>query len=136
MKKILIISIILLVGAAGIGLYLYNKPHKNMQRQKADFELEAAELYRAFEENETGANEKYLDKVIEVEGSIKEIVEENGKKSIILHSDSALGGVICELDDFSEHEPVELNEGDQIRLRGICTGMLMDVVLVRCIVIS
>ena len=106
-----------------------------MSRQAADFQISAVDLYIEFEKDEASANTQYLDKVLEVTGSLREIIQEDGKVSIILESGNLLGGVTCQLDDLSEHHFSSLKEGDQLRLRGVCTGMLMDVVLVRCIII-
>ena len=44
-----------------------------------------------------------------------------------------LGGVICQLDELSEHKRTEFETGETVQLKGRCTGMLMDVVLVRCV---
>lgn len=136
MKKILLFLFILAIGGGAYGIYMYNKPHKNMQRQAADFELSAPKLYSDFENDESAANTKYLDKIIQVTGAVREIIKEEDKVSIILEAGSLLGGITCELDDHSQHDISEISEGDQLSLKGICTGMLMDVVLVRCIIIS
>lgn len=136
MKKILLFLLILAVGGGAYGVYMYNKPHKNMQRQGADFELSAADLYSEFENDESAANTKYLDKVLQVTGNIREIIKEDEKVSVILETGNLMGGITCELDGFSEHDFSAFNEGDQLSLKGICTGMLLDVVLVRCVIIS
>lgn len=136
MKKILLFLLVLVIGGGAYGIYMYNKPHKNMQRQGADFELSASDLYSDFENDESAANTKYLDKIIQVSGNIREIIKEEDKVSIILETGNLLGGITCELDDHSQHDISSLSEGDQLILKGICTGMLMDVVLVRCIIIS
>jgi hypothetical protein len=136
MKKIFLFLFAAAIALGGYGIYIYNKPHKNMQRQAADFELSATKLYADFEENESAANTQYLDKVIAVNGSIRQIVQKDDQVSIILDTDSLLGGITCQLDDPSKQDFSSLNEGDQVSIKGICTGMLLDVVLVRCIIIS
>jgi hypothetical protein len=45
-----------------------------------------------------------------------------------------MGGVICEFEAGALKDIP--SQGDNIRVRGICTGMLMDVVLVRCILLN
>jgi len=42
-------------------------------------------------------------------------------------------GVICEFQAKHKKEADELRPGQQIIVKGICTGMLLDVVLVRCV---
>lgn len=134
MKKY--IKYVLLLAAIGLGsaYFMYNKPHKNIQKAKADFALNASELFTEFEANEESANTKYLDKVVEVEGKIQSIkMEDNGQTSIVLDSGSMMFGVSCQLDTTKQATAKQYSEGDNIKLKGVCTGMLMDVVLVRCV---
>lgn len=131
-----IIKYLLIFGLAGIGvaLYLYHKPHKDIRRAPADFKTSAAALFEEYSDNESAANAKYLDKIIEVSGVIKEINNsEDGELSITLESESEMFGVICQMDPFTQHDLSGLTEGHEVVLKGICTGMLMDVVLVRCV---
>ena len=133
MKKIIIIGLVLAIMGAGMGWMIYNKPHQNMQSANADFKMTATELYNNFEANENAANTKYLDKIIEVKGTIQSVSEEENKKSITLDAGGMLGGVICQLDELSEHKRTTFEVGEIVQFKGLCTGMLMDVVLVRCV---
>jgi hypothetical protein len=134
MKKILIIGGLLALFGAAVGFYFYNKPHQNIRSAKADFTVTATELFNAFETDETAANEKYLGKIIEVTGTVQEVKkDEEGKTGVTLEGGGMMFGVICKLDDFSEPKRTEFTQGEQVTLKGECTGMLMDVVLVRCV---
>ena len=42
-----------------------------------------------------------------------------------------MGGVSCEMQDTSGTENIKA--GDSVTIKGVCTGVLMDVVLVRCV---
>ena len=67
-------------------------------------------------------------------GKIKEVAtDENGMMSLTLESGSEMFGVICQMDNLSKHQRTEFEEGEEVKLKGICTGVLMDVVLVRCV---
>ena len=135
MKKLLGIGLLLALIAGGIGYFMYNKPHQNMENAKADVVLDARELFTAFEANETEANQKYLDKVVKVSGLVKEVsTDEEGNVSVTLESGSEMFGVICQMDNLTKQEKTDFKIGEQVTLKGICTGMLMDVVLVRCVV--
>lgn len=136
MKKFLLIGLLLAILAIGVGLMIYHKPHKNMQSAKADFTMPATELYTAFETDESTANTKFLDKVVQVEGVVQSVSKDDaGKISVTLDAGGMLGGVICQLDDLSEHAKTSFEEGEKVVFKGICTGLLMDVVLVRCVVV-
>lgn len=133
MKKYLKYLLIPLILGLAFGYYQYNKPHKNLSKSEASYQLTASDLYNEFETDETTANTKYLDKVIEVSGKIQGYTQNGEVKSISLESESGLFGVICELDGSVANIEEVYEKGMTIRLKGICTGMLSDVVLVRCI---
>ncbi len=134
MKKYLFsVGLLGLIGV-GIAFYLYNKPHKDIKSSKTDFTMEAEQLFSEFEENEAEANIKYLDKIIEVKGTVREMSsDEEGNVSVILNSKNDFSGVICQLDNLTTHKKTKFNPGESVVFKGICAGMLMDVVMVRCV---
>lgn len=134
MKKYPIyIAILGLVGIA-VAVYMYNKPHKNIQNSKTDFKIEAEQLIAEFEENETETNAKYLDKVIEVSGVVGKVnADEKDNISVTLEGENPLSGVVCQLDNLSTHARTNFSEGENVTFKGICTGLLMDVIMVRCV---
>lgn len=133
MKKLLQIIALLALIAGGVGYYMYNKPHKDMEDAKADISLTATELFKAFEADEAKANGNYLDKVIVVKGIVQDVSkDEEGNTSLTLESEGMFG-VICKLDNLAEHKRTEFKTGEEVIFKGICTGVLMDVVLVRCV---
>lgn len=131
--------IIFLVIALGLGSYLaynmYNKGHEDLHSQKADHSIMANELFMAFANDELKANEKYLDKLIELEGTITKLEKAvEGKTQVYLQSDDPMFGVICELD--TSEDPAQLQVGQAITVKGICSGYLMDVAINRCVIIK
>jgi hypothetical protein len=133
MKKIGIIGVLLAILGTAIGGYLYNKPHSDMANAKAAYTTTATDLFAEFEADETTSNNKYLGKIIEVTGTVQEVKNENGKTSVTLEGGGMMFGILCQLDDFSQPKRTDFNTGETITLKGQCTGMLMDVVLVRCV---
>lgn len=132
MKKTLITVAILGVLGFSYGLYEYFRPNANMASLESDMTLAAADLFTQFETDEAASNEKYLDKVIEVSGMIKDIsTSEEEVTSITLDANNDLSGIICELEKDTKHRTFKT--GETVTFKGMCTGMLMDVVLVRCI---
>ena len=118
---------------AVIGYKIYNKPHKDIEAASSDVLIEAKALFLAFEHDEQKANEKYLDKIIEVSGTVKEVQNEGDDISVVLETEDMMFGVICQLDQLSKHKRTKFEVGETIKLKGICTGKLMDVVMVRCV---
>ena len=128
MKKKIIASILLLgIIGAGIGYYMYSKPLASINSMKTDHQISSTDLLEVFEDDETVANEKYLDKVIEVTGTVIKAETLNGTTSIYLSTENDLSNIICQL----EKEDDSIKKGQEVTIKGICTGYLMDVVLVR-----
>ena len=131
-KKYFITGGILLILAIVWGLYKYNKPHTGTEDQKADYSLAATELFNSFQKNETAANKKYLGKVIGVKGIISDIQANAGAGSILMEA-SPMGGVNCSFSNGSARAFKKLKKGDSLSVKGRCTGFLMDVNLVDCV---
>lgn len=134
MKKYLKLVLLLIVIGGVFGYYTYNKPHQNMTKATAQVQLTATQLFADFETDEKTANKKYLDKIMKISGQIKEISTDNeGTTTLTLESGNDMFGVICQMDNLTKHNRTNFKEGEKIDLKGICTGLLMDVVLVRCV---
>jgi hypothetical protein len=130
-KNILVMIAIGMVAALVAGYYLWNKPHRDMQRADADFKLEASTLFAEFEADEAKANKQYLDKVIEVTGKVAEVSVE--QTTVILSAETGLFGVRCEWDAVGKTPFPKFEVGESVTLKGTCSGFLGDVVLSRCV---
>ena len=136
MKKISIY--ILIIGLLGIfiGYKMYNKPHINVAKKSVDINITANTLLVDFSSDETKANTKYLDKIIAVKGRVAN-VEFNGEKAAIsLQTKDDFGSVVCYLVKDEFKKSAEIKEGQEVILKGICTGFLMDVILVKCVIMN
>ena len=133
-KKILAGLLLVIASCVAYGLYLYYKPHQSVANETPAFQIEAAALAGEYELNEKLADSKYLGKVVEVRGIISEkIIDQNGKIMVTLAGQD-LAGVGCEFEKNALSDATGLKEGDRVTIKGICTGALMDVVLVDCVV--
>lgn len=134
LRNVLIILLLAVIVGGVIGYKQYNKPHRDLMEEKVTAALSAQELFKTFEEDESAANDRYLDEMLEVSGTIEKVNVGQEKSTIQLKTDHMMAGIICEFEPGAmKNIPVE---GDAITVRGICTGKLMDVVLVRCIIMN
>jgi hypothetical protein len=116
------------------GIYLYNKPHKNVSASKPEYSMSAAALFNAYEENEAESDAKYGGQVIEVRGKVREATQDDeGALNITLDTGNDFFGIICEFQPKSKQRREDFQAGQEVVLKGLCTGMMMDVVLVRCV---
>jgi tRNA_anti-like len=129
-----IVFSVLFIGLTGgyIGYRMYTKPHRSVTEAKA-ITIDAATIATAYEANETQANSTYLDKVVEVKGEVTEIAKNQNGETVIALKGSDMSGVRCTIEGAV---PLEIKTGMPVTLKGICTGYLTDVVLVRCVVQS
>ena len=136
MKKIT--KYIFIIGLLGIfiGYKMYNKPHINVAEKPVEITIIANTLLADFSSDETKANTKYLDKIIAVKGMVTN-VEFNGEKAAIsLQTKDDFGSVVCYLVKDEVKKSAAIKEGQEVILKGICTGFLMDVILVKCVIMN
>lgn len=132
-KKTIFISIaVIILLAAGYAYMTYNKPHQSVD--DADFSMEASQLISEFEQDEAKANEKYLDKVIEVKGPVKDVIKDENSVTLLLGDDTSMSSVSCALSKGAFEEALDIKTGNIITVKGICSGMLLDVALTNCVV--
>ncbi|WP_420573300.1 OB-fold protein [Kordia sp.] len=79
--------------------------------------------------------ESFIEKAIEIEGEIKEITFQDGKYSLILKGDSDKTYILCEMQSNQSDDVLKLHAGEDIKLKGILKGFLMDIILLHCVII-
>jgi hypothetical protein len=106
-----------------------------MAKAKPDFIITATLLQKEFEDDEAAASSKYINKILEVTGTIASIKPADKQIiSISLNTASGLSSIICTFEAIND--PSRLRNGDEITLRGECSGFLMDVLLNNCALIE
>ena len=114
-------------------LNLYNKPFINVNNSKANLKVTAQELLNDYHEDENLANKKYVDNIIEVKGEIAEISISRGNSIITLKDSNGLSSIKCHMGPENNLNVLKLRKDNQITIKGICTGYLLDIIMVRCV---
>lgn len=135
-KKIIIAILVLAIVGAFLGYKMYNKPHVDVAEASADINISANKILAEFSKDETTANTKYLEKIVAVKGEIAEIKIEKEKGIITLKTNDDFGSILCHLSTKATKKLSTLKVGQTITVKGICTGFLMDVVLVKSEIIN
>jgi len=122
------------------GLYAYreyNRKPADLSTVDSQIKISADGLVIKFEKDEQKANLLYLGKPIEVTGLIAEINnQQDTLVTIALGKKEDMHKVSCLLDANHTNEIKRYKVGDNIMLRGICNGYLLDVELNRCVIIK
>jgi hypothetical protein len=103
----------------------------NVSSEKLDYAITASGLLQAFETDENAANALYLDKILLVSGTIESVSSDSLGISVYLKEGDAIAGVICSFEKESIDTAL-IRKDNQVKVKGICTGYLMDVVLNKC----
>lgn len=137
MKRVAIVgAIILLLVISFTAYYQYNIPRKDILTQHTDVTIKASQLYQHYYEHEQEANQKYLDKVIEVKGRVSKVQSNNGLIVLLLNAGDGMGGINCSMKESNSINVMQELLNKEVLVKGKCTGFLMDVNLVDCIIIQ
>lgn len=117
---------------ASYAYYQYNKSPLSLKNKSADISISAVKLLQEYESDESMADSKFLDKVLEVSGSFNKYEEIDGKANIYFESKDKLSNVICEMENTDNIK--SLVKGQTINIKGLCSGYLMDVILVKSVI--
>lgn len=134
-SKIILLSLLVFAGAAMLVYRWVNKPVLDMSEAVCEVKISAVELFDAYSNNEAYADSCYSGKVIEVFGKVRTISIEGPNKSVVMETNDMLFGIDCAIDSTHHDKLKSLTEGQDITIRGECSGVLSDVVMVRCIIL-
>ena len=121
-------------------IYAYNefmrKP-ADLSKSDAVETIAASDLYALYSNYEDSANKKYLGKILAITGSVVEIENQQDTLLTILLGDTLQPGrVSCLIDKKQTEAAKNILLGDVLKLKGICTGYLLDVELNRCVIVK
>jgi hypothetical protein len=137
MKKYIKYFIAVAVAVGAFGYYYVNKPKASLTNKQPDVIISPEKLLADFNADEQQANTKYLDKIIEVSGKVSaKSTDKNKKVTIMMDTGDPMSSVTCELVPGMAEKSSGFEEGSFIEVKGICTGMLADIVLVDCVILT
>jgi hypothetical protein len=145
-RKRIIWTIVLLVVTGG-SWYIYKeytRTHTDLINVRADIKISAADMIKEYETNDSAANKKYLGKIVELAGNIKDVKkDESGFYNVVLGDMTSLSSVRCSIDTVHQPDAARLAIGSSTIVRGACTGfnkdemgLGSDVILNRCVIIE
>jgi tRNA_anti-like len=134
-KITLFIVLAIVLIAILTALIEFNKKHADTAKVRPDFVITATTLQKEFEDNEKAASARYINKILEVSGTIASAVpSDSAHLNISLKTGSEISSVNCVL--TAAGDMAKLKPGLEITLRGECSGFLMDVLLKNCAIIK
>lgn len=123
-RKVILISM-LLVAALGTwqAINEYNRKNVDISKTKADVKISAIDLINEYEANDSLANQKYLGKIIELTGHVRQLQNDSeGNYTIVLGEQGNLSSVRCTMDTTYNTDAAAVEKGSSVTIRGLCTG--------------
>ncbi len=122
-KLILLVSLLVVLLAALYAYKEYSRKNADLSKVRPDTRINYADLIREFESNDSIANKKYLGKIIETDGPLKEVeIAAGGFYTLVLGEEGSMSSVRCAIDSTHSGAAAILKVGTNITLRGACTG--------------
>jgi hypothetical protein len=124
-KTALILAVVGIAGAAGIGIYVFNKPHRDVQSAAVDFTLTSNALAREYLNDPQRANQKYLDdsgdsKIMAVTGRVHSISRDMNQQLVVLLKDEGdKAGVSCTFSAATNTSAEKLAVGQTVTIKGV-----------------
>jgi hypothetical protein len=125
-RKALLLTLFVIFFLAGVVVFLrtWYMPHRNVQSEKG-IAVTADAIFTAYSTDEAKANATYLNKAVEVSGTVASVTKnQDGKTVVMLKTADPMFGVQCTLAGEATAQP-----GEQVTVKGVCTGFLADVVV-------
>ena len=139
-RRVLYIVAVLLLLATLYGLKEYFRTHKDLTGELPVAQLNINALIDAFESDSAGSSRLYINKVIAVNGRIKNVQAGDNPVVITLGEEDQMSSVQCSMDSTHVAAYSSLAIGDAVNIKGICTGAVShdlfgtDVKLSRCLI--
>jgi len=128
-KRIIRVGIILVVAgiviAGSVGLYLFNMPHRNVQKATADYSLSSSQIVQEYLTDKESADKKYLaddgdSKVLEITGMVSKVSEDfNNQKVVLLKGADDKAGVSASFTTETNANAAKLQVGETVTVKGV-----------------
>jgi tRNA_anti-like len=121
-KKWMLALFVLLLAGGAVTWYLFTLQHEDTAGVKADYTVDAPAFIKEFQQDITGANKKYSEKIIVVNGIVSAIEAADTTVNIKM-IDSVKGSyIIFAFQQQHLNEAKQLKEGDRVSIKGSCSN--------------
>ncbi len=132
--KLILTALVIVLLAIAVVWYLnfFLPTQKTDMHKQTGIPVSSEMLVDDFKNNETTATAKFADKIVDVTGVVLD-VKTDSLTSITLSSSDIMTNVYCTLNNSITNIP---SNGTIITIRGVCVGVLNDVLIKNAIIIE
>ena len=136
-KNIAIIVVVIVIILAGYSYKEYYRKPADITTIEPAAKINVAAIVELYQNDESKANQQYLNKTIQVEGTITQIINQQDTLiNVFMGDTNSVSNVSCLLDKKYFNGIKKYTVGQPITIKGICTGFLLDVELNRCVIVQ
>lgn len=121
-KKWLIALFVLLLAAGAVIYWLFTLKYDDTKDVNADFTVDAINFIKEFRQDMTGANKKYSEKIIVVNGTVSAIEAADTTVNIKMIDTTNGAYIIFAFQQQHLNEAKHLKEGEQVSIKGSCSN--------------
>ena len=126
----LVLGPVLAFGAYSFGEKLVmEETHEQTEQVKTDYKVGAVPLINEFLANDTAANKKYIEKMLEVDGKVSAVDILPDSSSTVKFADSTGSYAIFSFEKEQLQKIRQVHPGDQLTLKGVCSGSIYSEIL-------
>lgn len=131
-----VISFIAFSCMVWVAYFLCNFREIDIRNVKTEVQITTNELFKDFNsEKETSFNQ-YIEKAIEIKGTLYQVTYKRDTYSLLLRGEKTEALVLCEMQKDQKQIVKALKIGDQVKVKGILKGFLMDAIVLNCIILE
>ena len=120
-NNILLAVFFIALAGAGVLWYLFTEKVGDTSKEKAEYTMGAQDLIAEFKKNDSLANKKYAEKIIEVSGIVT-AVEPADTTANLKMADSTGSSVIFAFQQQHLAEAKMVKVGERVSVKGSCSG--------------
>lgn len=121
-KKWLIALFVLLLAGGAVIYWLFTLKYDDTKDVNADFTVDAINFIKEFRQDMTGANKKYSEKIIVVNGTVSAIEAADTTVNIKMIDTTNGAYIIFAFQQQHLNEAKHLKEGEQVSIKGSCSN--------------
>ncbi len=122
LKRILLGGLFLLITGGIVIWFILNEKFTDTSKRNAAFTVNAMDLIKEFQKNDSLANKKYAERIITVNGRVSEMEPADTSINIKMIDTLTDAYIIFAFQQQHLKEAKQLKEGDSVSIKGSCSG--------------
>jgi hypothetical protein len=118
MKRIILV--VLLLGTAGALYYILviRRSNPNLKNATPDYTVTMPDLFKEITANDSSAKLKYINKVVQITGNVKELLINDSTATVNLGDSASSSLIICQIDNRNKDNIAAIKPNTTITIKG------------------